>query len=400
MVSPFKIIDKPHLRSLLAKPAVLLSRAGSIPWGNSAGIPQSHDDRGPPDFPETLPPADAAHDARDEVPADARAADSQVAPRGYSGEFRSGLMLLVAVALLLALAAPFLGGHVNTADDLGAFHLPLRAFYANCFAHGVAFDWSPQLFGGFYLTGEGQLGGYHPLHLLLYRLLPLNVAFDIECLAAYPFMLLGMFLLLRRWGCARDAALFGGVTFAFSGFSLLHFVHVNGVAVVAHLPWLLLAIHAVIDGASRNRRLAGGIGIALLTGSQLLLGYPQYVWLSFIAELGYALLTSCAAVPKAVATSRHPPALPSIAASPVRAAPSADLRQSAFGRLSARSSARCNSCRRSTLCNIRRDKHSLADSAAGGRSIRSISFSLSLPICSRRASSGKIRTSWASTPAR
>jgi hypothetical protein len=166
----------------------------------------------------------------------------------------------------------------------------MRAFYTDCLARGEPFDWSPQMYCGFYLTGEGQIGGYHPLHLLLYRLLPLPVAFDLECLLSYPFMLAGMYLLLRRWGIRRDAAVFGGQIFTFSGFSLLHFVHVNGVAVVAHLPWLLLAIHAVVSGGNRNRRLLGGVALAALTGSQLLLGYPQYVWLSLLAELGYAVL--------------------------------------------------------------------------------------------------------------
>jgi Bacterial membrane protein YfhO len=199
-------------------------------------------------------------------------------------------VLLVSIGLLLALATPFLAGQIYTADDLGAFHLPMRAFYADCLAHGDAFDWSPQMYCGFYLTGEGQVGAYHPLHLLLYRWLPLGIAFDVECLVSYPLMLLGMYLLLRRWNIRRDAALFGGLTFTFSGFCLLHFVHVNGVAVVAHIPWLMLAIHAAIRGADRNRRRLGGIAVALLTGSQLLLGYPQYVWLSIVAEIGYVAL--------------------------------------------------------------------------------------------------------------
>ncbi|HEV2972131.1 MAG TPA: YfhO family protein [Pirellulales bacterium] len=204
--------------------------------------------------------------------------------------FQFGWTALLSFAMLLALATPFLAGQIYTADDLGAFHLPMRAFYADCLAHGHAFDWSPQMFCGFYLTGEGQVGAYHPLHLLLYRSLPLGIAFDLECLVNYPLMLLGMYLLLRRWNIRRDAALLGGLTFTFSGFCLLHFVHVNGVAVVAHIPWLLLAIHAAIRGADRNRRRLGGIAIALLTGSQLLLGYPQYVWLSMVAEIGYVAL--------------------------------------------------------------------------------------------------------------
>ena len=222
------------------------------------------------------------------VPQIERAAGARCGLPQAPHDFTSSSSL--AIGLLLTLAGPFLAGRVYTADDLGAFHLPMRAFYADCLAHGEAFDWSPQMYGGFYLTGEGQIGGYHPLHLLLYRCLPLPIAFDLECLLSYPFMLLGMYLLLRRWDIRRDAALFGSLAFTFSGFALLHFVHVNGVAVVAHIPWLLLAIHATLFGTSRKRWLTCGIGIALLTASQLLLGYPQYVWLSMLVELGYLLM--------------------------------------------------------------------------------------------------------------
>ncbi|HEY2146661.1 MAG TPA: hypothetical protein VGH32_01910, partial [Pirellulales bacterium] len=73
-------------------------------------------------------------------------------------EFSYRWIAFLSLAMLVAVAGPFLSGRIYTADDLGAFHLPLRAFYADCLAHGEAFDWSPQLFCGFYLTGEGQIG--------------------------------------------------------------------------------------------------------------------------------------------------------------------------------------------------------------------------------------------------
>ena len=80
---------------------------------------------------------------------------------------------LATAALLLTMAAPLLAGRVYVNNDLGAFHLPIRAFYAERLDRGEPFDWMPQLFAGFYLTGEGQGGTYHPLHWLLYRFLPL-----------------------------------------------------------------------------------------------------------------------------------------------------------------------------------------------------------------------------------
>jgi hypothetical protein len=211
----------------------------------------------------------------------------RAAARPPQGLFAS--TLLAALALVALLAAPCLVGRVYTRDDLGAFHLPLRAFYARQLARGEPFGWTPQLYCGFYLTGEGQLGAYHPLHLLLYRFLPLEAAWAAELLASYPFMLLGTYLFLRRLVGRRDAALFGSLAFTFSGFNLLHFVHPNAIAVVAHIPWLLWMIDVMLVAPNRNRVVAAQTGIALLTGSQILLGYPQYVWFSLLAEGAYGL---------------------------------------------------------------------------------------------------------------
>ncbi len=195
--------------------------------------------------------------------------------------------LVVGLVLFAAMAAPALLGYVYALDDLGAFHLPVRAFYARCLAAGEAFDWMPDLFCGFYLSGEGQAGMYHPAHLLLYRFLPLAAAFDLELLASFPVMFAGTWLFLRRLLGRAEAAMFGSLIFSFCGFNLLHFIHPNAVAIVAHLPWLLWAIDILATNPAR--RGAAWVGIALLTGSQLLLGYPQYVWFSLLAEGAYAV---------------------------------------------------------------------------------------------------------------
>ena len=194
---------------------------------------------------------------------------------------------LACLLLLATLAVPFFTGKVYVADDLGAYHLPLRAFYSDQLSRGEPFDWLPTLFNGFYLTGEGQVGTYHPLHLLLYRWLPLGAAFDLEALASYPFMALGMALFLRRRLNSQAAAWFGALVFTFSGFNLLHFVHPNAVAVVAHIPWILWAADVALGPSSERQARLARLALGLLTASQLLLGYPQYVWLSLIAEAAY-----------------------------------------------------------------------------------------------------------------
>lgn len=213
---------------------------------------------------------------------------------------------LAGLLLWAVLAGPFFAGYIYTADDLGAFHLPIRAFYAHQLANGQSYDWMPSMFSGFYLTGEGQAGVYHPLHQLLYRFLPLRAALGWEYLISYPLMMLGAWMWLNRRLRRRDAAALGALVFAFSSFNLLHFVHPNAVAIIAHIPWLLWAIDIVLTDSRRWRVAGASALIAVLTGSQLLLGYPQYIWFSLLAEIAYTvfLLVTCRYVAR-VGCDRH-----------------------------------------------------------------------------------------------
>ncbi len=197
--------------------------------------------------------------------------------------------LVSAVVLWLVLAEPWSRGAVYLAGDLGGYHLPMRTFYADCLARGDSPRWIPEVFCGYYLHGEGQVGQLHPLHWIAYRLLSLSSAFNLELLINYPLLVLGTYLLLVRRGLPRSAALFGGLLFGYSGFNLTHLMHVNMVAVVTHLPWLLLAIDWALTERWPTRVAAAILLIALLTGSELLLGHPQSVWLVGVVEVAYVL---------------------------------------------------------------------------------------------------------------
>ena len=227
-------------------------------------------------------------------------ATSQADPKSLRGEFGGAefhnhasenrvfyLGLVAGVLVLFVLALPLFQGQAYTADDLGNFHLPMRFFYHRCLMEGDSFLWTPDIFCGFYVHGDGQVGMCHPLHLVLYGILPLQAAFCLEMLLSYPFMLAGTFLFLRRWRLPPGPALFGGLVFAYSGFSLLHYMHMNVVAVVAHLPWLLLAIHVAMRSKDGRQVAVAQLSVGLLTASQLLLGFPQAVWFSALVEVVY-----------------------------------------------------------------------------------------------------------------
>lgn len=208
---------------------------------------------------------------------------------------------LCGVGLFLPLLLPLVTGRILTLDDLGAFHLPVRFLYQQALRSHDSVLWTPSLYSGYYLFGEGQAGMAHPLHWLLYRYLPLGAALNLEIASAFALMFLGARFFLPRLGISPAGAWFGATTFAFGGPTLLHLIHANAIAVVAHAPWLLAATHTLLTttivgqdsssdewAARRRRRAWAWLAIVMLLASQLLLGHPQYVWLTWLAVAYYA----------------------------------------------------------------------------------------------------------------
>ena len=219
-------------------------------------------------------------------PADdaARAPASGWAPR------LAALPLACAVALLVPLALPLASGRVFTYNDLKWFHLPMRYLYQQALLSGDSLLWTSSIFSGFFFHGEGQTGAFHPLHLLLYRLFSLATAFELELIASYVGAFAGMTWLLRRLRFSPLASNTGALLFAFGGFNLLHHHHLNMVAVVAHLPWLLAGADMVIAADRPRTRRVGLAILAAVTGSAILVGFPQAVWWDTLALAAFALL--------------------------------------------------------------------------------------------------------------
>ena len=182
------------------------------------------------------------------------------------------------VALLAPLLYPLPTGRVFVYNDLSWFHLPLRYLYQRALQTGDTVLWTPSIFAGLYLQGEGQVGLFHPFHQLLYRFLSLGTAFNLELIANYPTAFAGMFWFLRRLQFSHAAALFGAMLFAFSGFNLLHHHHINMVAIVAHMPWLLASADVLIVAERKRARTLALAAVAVILGSEFLLGFPQAVW--------------------------------------------------------------------------------------------------------------------------
>ena len=196
---------------------------------------------------------------------------------------------LCSFGLLAPLLLPLATGRVFVQNDLAWFHLPMRYLYQQALRAGDSVLWTPSILAGFYMQGEGQTGMFHPVHQLLYRLLPLGPAFNLELVSSYPLAFAGMCWFLRRLGFSVTASLWGAMLFAFSGFTLLHHHHMNMVQVVAHMPWLLASADVLIVDERRRAQALAFAAVALILGSELLIGFPQAVWWTVLALAAFAM---------------------------------------------------------------------------------------------------------------
>src|SRR5262249_7451149 len=208
-------------------------------------------------------------------------------------------MVLAAAALVAPLCWPILTGRIFSGADLPNFNLPVRYLYAEALRAGDSVLWTPALFSGFFIFGDGQTGMAHPFHVVLYRFARLWLAFGLEILTSYVFALAGARVLFGRIGFTLAGAWLGAIVFAFSGFNLLHISHMNGVAIVAHVPWVLAGTHVLMTSPERRVRAWAFAGIALLLGSELLLGYPHYVWMTMLAVGAFVIGLLAAGAPLA-----------------------------------------------------------------------------------------------------
>ena len=122
--------------------------------------------------------------------------------------------------------------------------------------------------------------------------LPFSEAFNIECIVSFPLALIGFALFVRRLALPTSAALFGGICFGLSPYLTVRLTHLNTVAVFAHLGWVLLALDIALREKAGRARDRAWLGIAALTGSQLLIGYPPALAYCLIVEISYLLFVA------------------------------------------------------------------------------------------------------------
>ncbi len=203
---------------------------------------------------------------------------------------------LIAAGVMLAAVTAFYGFGIATGSslffthDIGGsdiWHLsyPMKHFYAQELDVGRLPLWADDVGTGFPLHAEGQVAALYPLNLILYKLLPVPLAFNWSILL--HAILAGVFAAMytRQMGAGRAGSLVAAAVFAFAGFFITHLKHINMTASAVWIPLLLL----LLERYARRRAHRTLAAFAAVVGIMILAGHPQ-IWYYNLLVCGFYAL--------------------------------------------------------------------------------------------------------------
>lgn len=175
--------------------------------------------------------------------------------------------------------------------DLFGFHQPILTFQARELRQGNFPLWNPLIYCGYPSYADIQAQTFYPPNWGLWLARNLsersNEAYLLEWFDTLHMMLAGwlMYLLLRRMGCGRAAALFGGTAFQLSAFFASQSQHVGAIGGAAWLPLAWLGVYEL-----RDKFRPGGFAILVCGLSMAMLsGFMAVTYAVYTAVVLFAL---------------------------------------------------------------------------------------------------------------
>ena len=143
--------------------------------------------------------------------------------------------------------------------------------------------WVSSMGSGFPLMAEGQIGGFYPLNILFFFLLPLKVAYNYSIII--HFMIGGIFTYLytRKLGADQIGGYLASLLFCFGSAYAGCFYNIGTLRALAWFPLVLLSFERYFDRHDIRYILFSG----LILGMQLLAGFLQMAAYSALFYLIY-----------------------------------------------------------------------------------------------------------------
>lgn len=188
---------------------------------------------------------------------------------------RLALALLVGFPVLWNLPALLVGRPRLPGDDL-VQNYPLRVLAGEMLRHGRLPLWNPYIWSGAPLLAGWNAGAMYP-GTWLFAVAPGPLAWAVNLTAVSAVSGVGLYLLLRRFGCRPLAALLGASTYTYSGFMLGQVPHLGLVVGMSFAPLVVLSIDDLARCHEPRRRLRLVVRLGVCGGLVVLAGDPRAI---------------------------------------------------------------------------------------------------------------------------
>ena len=153
---------------------------------------------------------------------------------------------------------------------------PAKLVYQDALRGKASFFWNANLANGLPILGEGQIGHFYPFNLIFFSLFPISTAFTLSILAHFLIAALSTYLFVRLiLKLSPVSALISSLSFALSGFFVIHLIHLNMLEVFAWIPLVFLILELLMV---KKNYLLSFVSLTLIFACQFLAGHPSILF--------------------------------------------------------------------------------------------------------------------------
>lgn len=143
--------------------------------------------------------------------------------------------------------------------------------------------WDPSSFMGTSLIGNFQAAIFNPFNLLFFLPIPFKFVWGFQVVLQPLLAMIGMYLLLRNWVLSKAAAVFGAISYGFSGPLIIWMEYNQHGFAIAAVPYLVLCLDKYLESKQIKYLSLFSLFITFIVFA----GYPQHLYYIILLTFTY-----------------------------------------------------------------------------------------------------------------
>lgn len=199
-----------------------------------------------------------------------------------------GFILFFTAIVAIFLGKLFFLKYSFLSGDYAEQFYPWSKIYSSAIKNFAFPFWTRYFHCGFPLMAEGQIGGFYPLNIIMFFLLPLKVAYNYSIILHFALAGIFTYMLSRKLGASQLGGCLSSLTFCFGSAYAGCFYNI---ITLKTLTWFALVL-LLIEFFTNSKKYYFIILAGLIAGMQFLAGFIQMAVYAFTFYIIYLLYSS------------------------------------------------------------------------------------------------------------